>query len=109
MARKQRREYRSREFWEATVGEFSASGLSQRAFAQDKGVKTGTLANWVKKIRQPEQALIQPQFIEVVSSPVKQSSTPTATRLLIGDVAVEFSDLPPVRYVADLLREVTAC
>lgn len=99
---KRKRIHHSRAFWKDVVAKFHASGLSQAAFARDIKVNPMTLNKEVHTVATP-------QFIEVVPSRTASSRTPTwptATRIVVGDVAVEFCDLPPVAYVAALLREV---
>ena len=101
--------HRGEAYWEEKVAEFESSGLGVRAFARSRGLKLSTFGNWRNKIREKQnEALIEAEFIEVVSSP-PDSWTPMTARLHVGGAAVEFSDLPPVRYMAELLRSVTTC
>ena len=111
MERKARQVRRSRAFWKKTVEEFAASGQSQNAFAQSKGLKQTTLGRWLRKLGLPkEAALVRSDLIEIVTSPPEQSKVVIGTtRLRVGGATVEFSELPPVAYVASLLREVASC
>jgi len=106
--KKVKRIHRGRAFWEATVAEFNRSGLSQGAFARMKKLKPSTLGRWIKKL-DSQEASAPSQFMEVVASPVETSWSAVATRVRVGSAAVEFSDLPPMSYVAGLLREVATC
>jgi len=108
---KAKRIHRSRAFWKDVVAKFHASGLSQAAFARDIKVHPMTLNNWIKKLREEAITVAEPQFLEVVPSGAASSTAPTwptATRIVVGGVSVEFCDLPPVAYVTALLREVAA-
>lgn len=101
---------RGEAYWAEKVSEFESSGLGVRAFARSRGLKLSTFGNWRNKIREKQnEALIEVEFIEVVSSSPGISWTPMTARLHVGGAAVEFSDLPPVRYMAELLRAVTTC
>lgn len=107
---KRKRIYRSRVFWEDVVAKYEVSGMSQAAFARSIKVNPNSLNNWIVRFRK-ESAQNALQFVEVVPSPSVPCTAPTgptATRIVVKDVAVEFCDLPPVTYVAALLREVVA-
>ena len=109
---KTKRIHHSRAFWKDVVPEFLASGMSQAAFARDIKVNPTTLNNWIMKLRkESDDSEATPHFIEVVPSRAASftaPAAPTATRIVVGGVALEFCDLPPVAYVAALLREVAA-
>ncbi len=110
MSKKQRRIHRGWTFWKDTVAEFEESGLTQGAFARSNGLKPSTLGRWVKKLgSRNDEALVQAEFIEVVSSSKEHSLVPVSMRLHVGGAAVEFSALPPVPYMAELLRAVATC
>jgi transposase-like protein len=116
MAKKTKRMHRSRAFWVDVVAEFKGSGMTQADFARDIKVNATTLNNWIKRLeREKTGVAVTPQFIEVVSAPkvpavnVNGTDLQVMTRLLVGDVALEFSALPPVTYVSQLLREVSRC
>ncbi len=102
---------RSRAFWEDVVAEYKRSGLTQGAFARDTGLNASTLNQWIKRLEREES--VQPEFVEVVAAVVDAVrpapvAPQTPTRLVLGHAALEFADLPPVGYVAALLREVAA-
>ncbi len=99
-------------YWEEKVAEFERSGLGVRAFARSRGLKLSTFGNWRNKIREKKNdALINAEFIEIVSTSPEHTRAPISTpaRLHVGGAVLEFSDLPSVNYVAALLREVTTC
>ena len=103
---------RGRAFWEATVKEFMASDLSQRDFSESRGLNRNTLKDWLKRLdANRNEALVETEFIEIVSTSPEISYAPMSMpmRLHLDGAVVEFSDLPPVKYVAELLREVTIC
>ena len=128
MARKTR-QVRSREFWVRAVGKFGASGLSQRKFAQAQGLDQSSLARWVRKLRDEEQAAPTEAggFIEVAAAAAPVDVVPAAlpvevrracrqvdvtrcaAQLRLGAVSVEFAELPPASYLGALLREAVGC
>lgn len=100
------RAHRPRQFWQQTVAQYRASGLSRRAFAQQHDIKPSTLSRWVRTL-EGENLSMQPQLIEVVAASIEPAPTPNTARLLIGDAIVEFAHLPAPTYLAQLLREVS--
>lgn len=102
---KRKRIHRGRAFWEDAVAKYEASGVSQAAFARSIEVNPNSLNNWIVRFRK-ESTQDALQFVEVVPLSVPAPTGPTATRIMVRDVAIEFCDLPPVTYVAALLREV---
>jgi hypothetical protein len=100
---------RSRAFWVDVVAEYERSGLSLGAFARETGLKPTTLNRWIKRVR-PVQP--KPEFVELLASVVAPCGEPVGgaitSRLVFGCAALEFSELPPVGYIAALLREVAA-
>ena len=113
MAKKIKRVHRGRDFWAKTVEDYVASGLSQAAFARKKRLKPTTLGRWVKLLGRHPAPLVGSELIEIVAAPrepLQQPRVPTGTtRLHVGGATVEFSDLPPVPYLAELLRTVSTC
>jgi len=111
MDKKKKYVHRGRAFWAKTVEEFTKSGQTLAAFARDKGLKPTTLGRWVRMFGpKSEEEVVRSELIEIVSSPPAQPQMTTVpTRLQVGGAAVEFCDLPPVPYLAELLRSVSTC
>ena len=90
------------------VDEFAASGLSQKDFAEQRGLGLSTIHRWVRKHRRkPGSAGTTVRFIELNSpAPMPTSSI----RLYIGpSVRLELGELPPVDYLAALAGSCRAC
>jgi transposase-like protein len=110
MSKKKTHVHRGRAFWENAVREFVASGQSQAEFARARGLAPSTLGRWAKLLGPEEEAVVRSELIEIVSTPPAQLQMTMGTaRLQVGGAAVEFSDLPPVPYMAELLRAVSTC
>ena len=54
-----------REHWRRVVAEFEASGLSQRAFWESRGLSRSTFQKWVRRFRCGQPAGGQLQVLEV--------------------------------------------
>ena len=111
MAKKKKYVRRGRAFWAKTVEDFAESGETLAAFARKKSLKPTTLGRWVRMLGpEKKEALVRSELIEIVSSTSAHPQMTTGpTRLQVGGAAVEFSDLPPVPYIAELLRAVSTC
>ena len=45
---------RAREIWVQIVGQFNRSGLTQEAFADERGIPVATLRSWIYRLRRQE-------------------------------------------------------
>jgi len=105
---KQKREGRQGlDYWADVVGEFAATGLTQREFCERRRLKFTTFRNWLYRLRgaaQPPRAVRKGKgggFIQLVPS----SARPTVLcKLSVGRAELFFSELPPTEYLGDLLR-----
>jgi len=104
-----------REFWQKVVREFTESGLSQAAFAAQRGVSRKSLQRWRGKLRDEFGRSRSPAMVEVVvAEPLVTAPAPTPDLELLvgGDCSLFFAPGTAPDYVADLvvaLRERGAC
>jgi|GEM_PF-4804014 len=95
--------------WEPVVDEYlSGPKISQRAFADARGLKRKMFSRWLRRIQQ-ERALPRSSGVEFVEVEVV-AATPLV-RVCVGDVSVEFTAVPPPAWVAELVayREARSC
>ena len=60
------RQRRKRSEWQHLVDEFKSSGLTQRQFADSRGLNSKTLENWVYRLRHEARVTATPvQFLPV--------------------------------------------
>ena len=75
-------------YWETTVAEYRASGLSAKAFCSQAGIKASTFHYWVKKLnidqRDAETAENLPEWINIPIK-IKQSNI----SVHIGQVTID--------------------
>jgi hypothetical protein len=88
------------------VGEFKASGLTQRAFCESRGVKFSAFRNWLYRLRRTGQVQSAQKkrgggFIQVVAATPKSN---VMCKLQLGRMELVFSALPPAAYLGELLR-----
>jgi hypothetical protein len=110
MAKYTRRQ--GREFWEQLILEFEQTqGVTQRAFAEMKGVNVDTFRQWIYRfrheldnpevrdgtvVRSAKNKVTNASFVEL-----KLDASPLVT-VRFGAVAMEFSAVPPPAWVAEL-------
>ena len=106
MTKQKRGVRRGREHWARIVGEFEASGLTQREFCERRGVKFTAFRNWVYRVRSKGQ--VQPEgkkrgigFVQIVAAAPKPN---VMCKLQVGRGELFFSELPPTEYLGALLR-----
>src|SRR5437868_1152253 len=74
----------AREIWVQIVGQFEKSGLTQEAFAAERGIPVGTLRSWIYRLRrerQEEEAPLLP--VRVISSPALSARRPDDEQVVI--------------------------
>ncbi|PKM88148.1 MAG: hypothetical protein CVU87_08175 [Firmicutes bacterium HGW-Firmicutes-12] len=75
-------------YWESTVAEYKASGLSAKAFSKHAGIKVNTLYYWVKKLDTDQSdAEIAEKLPEWINIPVKLK--PSNISIRIGQVTID--------------------
>jgi transposase len=91
--------------WQRVAKEFEASGLTQREFAERRGVPLGTLQSWVYRRRRQESAAAESPVrllpVQVSGAPVHEVA-PLEVALASG-VRVRFGLGTDVEYVARLV------
>jgi hypothetical protein len=95
---------RAREIWVQIIGQFERSGLTQEAFAEQRGIPVSTLRAWIYKLRRAtEEAPVLP--VAVIAS-----TAPTARQQQLEAVAieVELPDAVRVRFPPDTAASVIA-
>jgi hypothetical protein len=76
--------HRSREFWVSTIAEFERSQLTQKRFAQRRGIALATLQWWLAKLRRERASSVSLVPVRVVAS-----TAPTARAEAVADRAIE--------------------
>lgn len=106
MTKQKRGVRRGRDHWAGVVGEFEASGLTQREFCERRGVKFTAFRNWLYRLRNKGQ--VQPGgkrrgsgFVQIVAAAPKPN---VMCKLQVGRGELFFSELPPTEYLGALLR-----
>lgn len=75
---------RGREFWVSTVTEFERSQLTQKSFAQRRGIALATLQWWLAKLRRERASSVSLVPVRVIAS-----TAPTARSEMAADAAIE--------------------
>lgn len=99
--------------WLRSAEQFEASGLTQREFAQSRGLRLSTLQSWIYRRRRQQSAVAQPA---VRLLPVQVSSAPVSDEVVLEvvlprGVRVRLGPSADVEYVARLVAalERSAC
>src|SRR6185312_6670647 len=91
--------------WVRVAEEFEARGLTQREFAQSRGLRLSTLQSWIYRRRRQQSALTQPAVrllpVQVSSAPVSDESVLEV--VLSRGVRVRLGPDADVEYVARLV------
>ena len=111
------RKRRTRSEWTAIVGQWRASGLSQKAFARRRGLAAGTLSWWSRELRLRSSDDPAPEFVAVeVASGSASSGTVESgsTDRVAGVIRVAGGDLlvsadADASWVAAVLSELGRC
>lgn len=103
---------RGRAFWSPLVAEYEASPCAHEEFAARRGVHVATFRSWLYRLRRERMPRAAPadssvtgprpvaaRFVELSASPTRR---PCVVR--VGDAEIEFAELPPAGYLADLVR-----
>ncbi|TSC31936.1 IS66 family insertion sequence element accessory protein TnpB [Corallococcus sp. Z5C101001] len=90
--------------WAHVAEAFEASGLTQKAFSAQRGVRLSTLQSWVYRARRAATTRAEP----VRLLPVQVAASPAATESLLevvaeGGARVRFAVGTDVAYVARLV------
>jgi hypothetical protein len=75
---------RRREFWVSTIAKFERSQLTQKRFAQQRGIALATLQWWIAKLRRERAASVSLLPVRVIAS-----TAPVARSESAGDRTIE--------------------
>ena len=103
----------AREIWVGIIRQFEASGLTQGAFADERGIPVTTLRSWIYRLRREggaeESAPILP--VRVVAStppPAGQLDEKAVVEIEVGDgVRLRFAATSPA-FIAELVSLLRA-
>ena len=107
----------ARDIWEQIVRQYDQSGLTQEAFAEQRGIPVGTLRSWIYRLRREqaeEGARLLP--VRVVASTAPLARQPEAVEVAGATIEIEAGDpvrvrLPaqtPAAFVAELVSLLRA-
>lgn len=92
------------------VREWRASGMSQRAFVDARGLVLGSFRRWVSEEPADEGCgSVPPRFVEVRASEVSAAGAVVARLELGGGLALELVDWPAPEYLARLCEALVSC
>ena len=96
---------RAREIWINTVGHFKKSGLTQDAYARQRGIPVGTLRAWIYRLRRADEDDAQILPVRVIAS-----TAPTARQWgdEAGGIEVELGEPLRLRFSAGTPAAVVA-
>jgi transposase-like protein len=98
-----RRSKHTREFWARAVAEVDSGRMTRRQVAERCGVGVRTLDYWRSKLGKTGPKLVR---VVVGGRATEAGASPALAELVIGDVALRFTDQMPARYVAELVRQL---
>lgn len=99
----------SREHWVATVAEFERSELTQESFAQQRGIKVGTLRSWIHTLRREQRASVPLVGVRVVDSTApraRRGESPEIEVELTTGIRLRFSSEVAVDYIVALAQRL---
>ena len=94
---------RGQAFWKKTVNEFDSSGLEQREFCEQQGLRLGTFQKWLYKLRSGEPS----RLVRVAAVGGGEIDSGLELRLARG-VALRFNAEVEPTYVAALVSALDA-
>lgn len=92
--------------WTAVVAQFERGNEKQADFCHRRRLGLSAFQHWLYRLRRERDAAPKPftaRFVPVVVSE-KATEGATACELRLGGAEVSFAALPPVAYIAELLR-----
>ena len=84
---------RAREIWVQIVRQFEQSGLTQEAYADERGIPVATLRSWIYRLRREEHAV--PPLLPVRVIP---STPPSAGQPEAASIEVELGESIRLRF-----------
>jgi hypothetical protein len=88
------------------VAQFERSGERQAEFCARRSIGLSSLRHWLYRLRREARKAGKPaeRFVPVVVSEAAPRDGTAVCRLRMAGAELSFSELPPVGYVAELLR-----
>ncbi len=100
---------KGKSWWSAQVAAWRSSGLSQRAFCEQRGLSPSTFGKWRRRlVHERSEALVSVKRPEFVAVEVPVQAKPLV-RVSLGVVTVDFETLPPPAWVAELAARGVSC
>lgn len=98
---------RAREIWVQIVRQFEQSGLTQEAYADERGIPVATLRSWIYRLRREahDEAPLLPVRVVASTAPLARQSGDEAVGLEVdlGDVRLRFARGASAAEVAELV------
>jgi len=93
---------------EKLIAEYRASGQGQREFAQQQGIKVGTLRQWIYRLRLPQRIVRRNKraFQEVPIAEVAFLNSWAAELQLPRGVALRLNSHPSAQWIGDLVQKL---
>jgi hypothetical protein len=108
---KRRSSAETQTYWREQVTAYEASGLTQKAFCQQRRIAERSFRKWIQQIRREQRAGREerPAFIPVtLKSDAQETREPVALKVVLpGDITIvvsEGSQVPLLRHVVKALR-----
>lgn len=104
MTKKHSTKSKGRSWWSAQIDAWRKSGLSQRVFCEERGLKESTFSRWHRKLKfETSESTVatttaRPSFV-TVELPVVDKPL---VRVSLGAVTVDFETLPPPAWIMEL-------
>jgi Trp operon repressor len=96
-----------RESWVKLIEEFSASGLSQREFAEQKQVSLATLQFWIYKLRREVKARFVPVHVVASAASTTRGAESASVEVVTrSGHLLRFGAGVEPRYIAAVLAEL---
>jgi len=96
------------EEWKLLVSRFKESGMTQKAFSEEAGIKVCSLQYWLRKISSDDEAS-SARFVELKTRAGFSAGGVSVSLQIGSDVTISFATLPPPTYLAELSREMKTC
>lgn len=69
---------KARDIWVGIVGQFERSGLTQEAYAEQRGIPVGTLRSWIYRLRRERHDAARAESTPILPVRVITSTAPLA-------------------------------
>ncbi len=96
------------EEWKLLVSRFKDSGMTQKGFCEEVGIKVCSLQYWVRKMS-ADDGSSSARFVELKTSIGSGSGHVPLSVQIGGGIVLRFATLPPATYLAEISREMKTC